>query len=41
MEGPVQEGVVEEQAAPLRPALRLSPHHQLTGRGHSETYHST
>lgn len=37
VEGPVEEGVIEEQAAALRPALRFSSNHQLTGGGHSET----
>jgi hypothetical protein len=38
MEGPVEEGVIKQKTAPLRPALWLAANHQLTGRGHSKTY---
>lgn len=34
----VQEGVVEEQAAALSPALRLAPHHQLAVAGRLQTF---
>lgn len=34
----VQEGVVEEQAATLSPALGLAPHHQLTVAGCLQTF---
>ena len=37
MESPVEEGVIKEQTAALRPALWLSTNNELTGRGHSET----
>lgn len=37
MESSVQERVVEEQAATFRPALGLTPHHQLTAIGSLQT----
>lgn len=38
MKGGVQEGVIKEQAATLSPALRLTPHHQLTVAGGLQTF---